>query len=237
MLKLSSPPKTRKIRTQEYFDRRKFLSGSVALLGAATADGWAPAWARQLSLTPPQVEGPYFPTAVPLDFDNNLASVEGRQFPAEGQLTHIGGRVLDQDDRPVMGAKVEIWQCNAFGRYMHPRDTRDAPLDPNFQGYGQMVTGSDGTYRFRTIKPVPYSFRAPHIHFAISGPGFARLVTQMYIKGEPRNEGDRLLNRVRDTKLRQSLIVELNPTPAIEMGSLGGVFDIVLRRDNRFQHR
>lgn len=124
-----------------------------------------------LTATPQQTTGPFYPIELPLDRDNDLARVTGAAAPAQGQITHVLGRVLDREERPIAGARIEIWQCNAFGRYHHPRDTRDAPLDPGFQGYGETVSAADGGYRFRTIKPVSYPGRTPHIHFAVTAPG------------------------------------------------------------------
>ena len=181
--------------------------------------------------TPRQSLGPFYPSLKPLDSDTDLVSVAGHGKRAAGQVAHVMGRVLDAAGRPAGGGRVEIWQCDAFGRYHHPRDAGTEGTgggDPNFQGYGRTVLAADGAYRFRTIRPVPYPGRAPHIHFAVSGPGFEPLVTQMYVAGEPRNAGDWILNRVRDERARASLIVDLRPAPDIEPGALMGVFDIVL---------
>ncbi len=100
------------------------------------------------------------------------------------------------------------------------------PLDANFQGYGRFVTGMDGAYRFRTIKPVPYPGRAPHIHFAINAQAFKPLVTQMYVAGAPENAGDWILNNISDPKVRQSLIVTLEPIG--QSSELLGNFNIIL---------
>jgi protocatechuate 3,4-dioxygenase beta subunit len=181
--------------------------------------------------TPRQSAGPFYPLRLPLDSDADLVTVAGRGRPAAGVVAHVFGRVLDRDGRPLSGARVEIWQCDAFGRYHHPQD-RGGGADPNFQGYGHATVGDDGAFRFRTIKPVPYPGRAPHIHFAVSGRGIERLTTQMYVAGEPLNDHDFLLNRVRDAGARARLIVQLEPAPDIEPRALAGRFDIVL--DGRF---
>jgi protocatechuate 3,4-dioxygenase beta subunit len=181
--------------------------------------------------TPPQARGPFYPLRLPLDSDADLVTVAGRSQPAAGVVAHVFGRVLDRSGRPLAGTRVEIWQCDAFGRYHHPRD-RGGGADPNFQGYGRMAVGEDGAFRFRTIKPVPYPGRAPHIHFAISGRGIDNLTTQMYVAGEALNDRDFLLNRVRDAAARARLIVALEPASDIEPGALAGRFDIVL--DERF---
>jgi protocatechuate 3,4-dioxygenase beta subunit len=169
---------------------------------------------------------------LPLDKDNDLVTVAGNVGTARGQITHVSGRVVDREGRPLSRMRVEIWQCDSNGRYHHPGDRRGVSSDPNFQGYGQFVTGADGGYRFRTIKPVPYPGRAPHIHFAISGPGVEPITTQMYIAGAPENRRDFLLNSIADPNARQQLIVPLEADGP--NGELSGVFDIVLAADQRF---
>ncbi|HSO06485.1 MAG TPA: protocatechuate 3,4-dioxygenase [Pelomicrobium sp.] len=205
--------------------RRRLLAaglsaGAMALLPADLL--------AALLATPRQPRGPFYPLTLPLDRDNDLVRVEGRPGLAQGEITNVVGRVLDTEGRPVAGARVEIWQCNAFGRYHHEHDNQRAPIDPNFQGYGQFVTGEDGAYRFRTIKPVAYPGRAPHIHFAITGPGIAPLVTQMYVAGAPENERDFLLNSIGSEPARRSLIVALDTRTA--GNERVGRFDIVVRR-------
>jgi len=183
--------------------------------------------AAMLPPTPPQTAGPFYPRSFPADSDNDLVQITGRAGIATGTVTYITGRVLDEADRGVSGARVEIWQCDANGRYHYVDDGRsDRPLDENFQGYGQTVTDAAGGYRFRTIRPVPYPGRTPHIHFAVSGPGFQRFVTQMYVAGEPLNERDGVLMGVRDPAARARLMVPLRP--AGEPDTLAGTFDIVL---------
>jgi protocatechuate 3,4-dioxygenase beta subunit len=160
--------------------------------------------------------------------------VAGQPERAKGRVLHVTGRVLDPDGRPVPGARVEIWQTNAFGRYHHPGDRRDVPIDPGFQGYGQDTADADGGYRFRTVEPVAYPagggwMRPPHIHFAVSGPGFERIVTQMYFAGDPLNARDRLLNAIRDPAERARLVVALQPPPPdLDPDSRLAQFDIVL---------
>jgi protocatechuate 3,4-dioxygenase beta subunit len=206
--------------------RRAILTTGLACGGAAVLPGpLAAAWLA----TPRQTEGPFYPLELPLDSDNDLVTVEGREQPAAGIVTHVFGRVLDEAGKPVAGARVEIWQCDASGRYHHPGD-RGGQADPNFQGFGRMAVDAEGGYRFRTIKPVSYPGRTPHIHFAISGAGIERLTTQMYVAGEPLNARDFILNRVRDPAARGRLIVPLEAAPQIEPEALAGRFDIVLDR-------
>ncbi|MGH6932390.1 MAG: hypothetical protein ACREEE_08145 [Dongiaceae bacterium] len=180
-----------------------------------------------LAPTPRQSAGPFYPLSLPLDHDNDLVQVAGRLDPSLGIIVHVGGRVFDLNGRAVAGARVEIWQCDANGRYLHPGDGNPAPRDDGFQGYGQSISADDGAYRFRTIKPVPYPGRTPHIHFAVSGAGLETLVTQMYLAGEPLNERDGLYNRI-DVTERALVTVAFEPAPEIEAGALKAMFDIVL---------
>ena len=179
--------------------------------------------ARAAVVTPSQTAGPFYPATLPLDQDNDLVSVAGSAGLAKGEVVSVAGRLLDTRARPIVGARVEIWQCDANGRYRHPRERGSAPIDPNFQGYGRTVTGADGGYRFRTIKPVPYPGRAPHIHFAISGAGLSPFTTQMYLAGAPQNDADVLFNRL-DPAARTTLLVDFMPGAAEPVGR----FDIVL---------
>jgi protocatechuate 3,4-dioxygenase beta subunit len=206
--------------------RRRMLEGFVAsaaglsLLQSRVA-------AATLPPTPAQTAGPFYPQWFPADTDNDLVHVAGRSGTAKGTVAQISGRILVQDERAVAGARVEIWQCDANGRYHYVRDDRAGPTpDENFQGYGQTTTDAAGGYRFLTIRPVPYPGRTPHIHFAVSGPGIPRFITQMYVAGEPENERDGVLMGVRDPAARARLIVPLEP--AAEPGTLAGTFDIVL---------
>jgi protocatechuate 3,4-dioxygenase beta subunit len=174
--------------------------------------------------TPRQGRGPFYPERLPLDHDNDLIRVEGHPDPARGEVTDLGGRVVDPRGEPIRGARVEIWQCDANGRYIHHLDPGRAPRDPGFQGYGRFVTGTDGGYRFRTIKPVPYPGRAPHIHIAVQAPGRRELVTQIYVDGAPENGKDWLLNAVDDPT---ALIVPFNPSRSGD-ADLAARFDLVL---------
>lgn len=199
------------------------LAGSAALMGA-----WPKAVA-QLLATPPQAEGPFYPLELPLDQDNDLVHVAGSSGVAQGQIVDVAGALLDERGQPLRGVRIEIWQVNGFGRYHHPHDRQDKPWDPNFQGFGHTLSDEQGRYRFRTVRPVAYPGRAPHIHFALRDRRFATFYTQMYIAGAPENARDFLLSRIGDRKARESLIVDLLPTDA-QGASLQGRFDIVLGR-------
>jgi len=154
-----------------------------------------------------------------------------------GERIIVGGRLLDENARPLPHAVVEIWQCNAAGRYLHPKDNHDAPVDPNFHGAGQAVTDVEGWYRFITIKPGAYpwrndhnAWRPSHIHFSVFGPAFlTRLVTQMYFPGDPLLAFDPIFNSVSDARARQRLIATFDWETTKPEWALGYRFDIVLR--------
>jgi protocatechuate 3,4-dioxygenase beta subunit len=205
--------------------RRRMLRGAGVLAAGAAL----PARAAALIATPAQTEGPFYPLSLPLDADNDLVIVEGGPERATGTILHLGGRVLDAGGRPVRGARLEIWQCDAFGVYHHPGD-RGGPADPHFQGFGATTANDEGVWRFRTIEPVPYPGRTPHIHFKIAGPGFEPLTTQMYVAGHPLNERDGLYRRLGEQA--RLVTVDLEPAsdlePGAKSGARRGVFEIVL---------
>ncbi|MFN4088147.1 MAG: intradiol ring-cleavage dioxygenase [Alphaproteobacteria bacterium] len=202
--------------------RRRVIAGGASLVALGAGGQLAAA----LIPTPPQTEGPFYPPEPPLGSDNDLVQVAGRAERAAGTVLHLDGRVLDAAGREVADARVEIWQADARGRYHHPAARGDA--DPNFQGFGRTTTRADGRYRFRTIRPVAYPGRTPHIHFRVAAPGFGAMTTQMYVEGEPLNRTDPILNRIRDEAARASLVVPLVDAEAIEAGALRCSFDIVL---------
>jgi len=172
--------------------RRRFLKGTAAILSAMTA----PSIGAATLLTPRQTAGPFYPAELPLDDDNNLVDVAGQESPARGTHADLAGKLLDRNGKAVAGARIEIWQCDANGRYRHPRDPGRNPIDPGFQGFGHAVTDAEGRYRFRTIRPVPYPGRTPHIHVAVRPPGAETFVTQLYVEGEARNSDDFLFQRI-----------------------------------------
>ena len=156
---------------------------------------------------------------------------------AIGQLIHVRARVVDEDGAPVPGALVEVWHCNAAGKYIHPNDGNDAPPDPNFYGAARLVTGDGGLAELRTVKPGAYPvpetngwWRPPHIHFSVWGRVWlSRLVTQMFFPGEPLNEHDAILNAVRDPQARARCIAALAPTARGPKDALVYDYQIVVR--------
>ncbi len=198
------------------------------LLGAAGVVGVTPylAWAETLLPTPRQSTGPFYPQQLPLDDDNDLTRVAGRVGLAKGQTTDLSGRIVDINGRPMTGVRIEIWQCDANGRYHHPRDNRQVALDENFQGHGHAITDAEGNYRFRTILPVQYPGRTPHIHTAVFPSGHNPLVTQIYIKDEPRNVQDFLFNRI-PVERRPLVMAEFRPTNGGDT-EFNAQFDLVI---------
>jgi protocatechuate 3,4-dioxygenase, beta subunit len=206
--------------------RRRLLRGLTA---AALAAASPLAGAAALIATPAQGKGPFYPLELPLDRDNDLVHVAGQSGTAVGTVIDVVGQLLDEQGHALSGVQIEIWQVNGYGRYHNPRDEQDKPWDPNFQGFGRTVTDAQGAYRFRTVRPVAYPGRAPHIHFALSDSRFATFYTQMYLAGAPENARDFLLTSVRDRQARDRLIVALQPSS--EQGAEQvGRFDIVLGR-------
>lgn len=200
------------------------LPAALMLPAARAADPGTP-----LQATPPQTEGPFYPRDWDGDIDNDLVAVKGEAAMAMGQVLLLKGRVVDVAGRPMAGASVEIWQCDAQGVYRHPRDERgDRRRDSGFQGRGRIFADAAGRYRFRTIRPVPYGGRTPHIHFRVEARDAPALTTQMYVFGEERNARDGVLGSIRDPRQRESVIVRLEPADRLEKGALAGHFDIVL---------
>lgn len=205
--------------------RRQLLQGAAIGAVALAVPG---AFAEELVRTPRQTEGPFYPDHLPLDTDNDLLIINDETTSAVGEITHLSGRVLDARGEPINGAVVEIWQVDNQGAYLHTGSANRETRDKNFQGFGRFLTGSTGEYYFRTIKPVPYPGRTPHIHFAVKTKGREKFTTQCYVKGEPGNERDFVLKAVRDPKARDAIIVEFTPIPESRIGELAAQFDIVL---------
>jgi protocatechuate 3,4-dioxygenase beta subunit len=205
--------------------RRGFLAGLGATALALSAPG---AFADELVRTPRQTEGPFYPDKLPLDTDNDLIIVNNSLTRAVGKITHLSGRILDARGNPVNNALVEIWQVDNKGVYIHTDDSTGKERDTNFQGFGRFLTGSKGEYYFRTIKPVPYGPRTPHIHFKVKKNNKELLTTQCYIKGEPMNKKDGIFRALRDPKARDAVLVDFVPVKGSKVGELAAKFDIVL---------
>ena len=171
--------------------RRHAAAALVALPFCWTGLRAQPAAARLA--TPSQTEGPFYPVDLPPDSDADLLRNGSLRY-ARGQPAWVEGVVTDLQGKPVAGAQVEIWQCDEAGHYHHPGDGGRA--DPSFQGFGRVTVGSDGRYRFRTIRPVAYSGRTPHIHFKVKLQRRELLTTQMYVEGDPHNARDFLWRRL-----------------------------------------
>ncbi len=156
---------------------------------------------------------------------------------ALGERIIVSGRALDEDGRGIANTLIEIWQANAAGRYDHPADRHDAPLDPHFLGVARVMTDANGGYRLTTVKPGAYpwrnhynAWRPQHIHFSLFGPGFAtRLITQMYFPGDPLLALDPIFNSVPDESARQRLIASFDIALTVPEHALGYRFDLVLR--------
>ena len=193
---------------------------ALAVLPAGCAIAQAP------GTTPRQAAGPFYPIDWSGDADADLVRVAGAAAQAQGQVTHLRGRLLAADGSTLAGARIEIWQCDALGVYRHPRD-REARRDPGFQGRGRMLVGSDGRYAFRTILPVPYPGRTPHIHVLVSAPDRQELVTQLYLDGEAGNGRDGIFRRL-DAAAREAVLLRPVPADRVEPGALLAERDIVL---------
>jgi protocatechuate 3,4-dioxygenase, beta subunit len=206
-------------------NRRHFLRNAAFTAALFSTPGL---FAEQLVRTPRQTEGPFYPDHLPIDTDNDLLVINEGTTPAIGEVTYVSGRILDAKGDPIRNALVEIWQCDANGAYLHTGTSNDAKRDKNFQGFGRFLTGSTGEYLFRTIKPVPYPGRTPHIHYKVKRAGKELLTTQCYIKGHPGNEKDGIWRNMKDEKERAAVTVDFAPLKGSRAGELAAKFDLVL---------
>ena len=205
--------------------RRAFLRRTAFATALFTVPGLL---AEELTRTPPQTEGPFYPDHLPLDTDNDLIVINEATTPSLGEITWVSGRVLDSRGQPIRNALVEIWQCDHHGAYLHSGTSNRDKRDANFQGFGRFLTGSTGEYLFRTIKPVPYPGRAPHIHYKVKRSGKELLTTQCYIKGHPGNEKDGIWRNMKDEKQRAAVTVDFAPLKGARAGELAAKFDLIL---------
>jgi protocatechuate 3,4-dioxygenase beta subunit len=212
--------------TTRRLTRRGALRGGLALGAVAL---FAPgAFAEQLARTPRLTEGPFYPDRLPLDSDNDLLIVNNSITPAVGEVTHLTGRVLTASGEPVRDAVVEIWQVDHKGVYLHTADSGRRRRDTNFQGFGRCATGGKGEYYFRTIKPVPYTGRTPHIHVKVKKGERELLTTQIFVNGHPQNRNDMVFAGIRDPLDRELVLVDFKPVKESKIGELAARFEIVL---------
>src|ERR1051325_5923516 len=203
--------------------RRTFLRS----MAFSTALFTVPGAFAELIRTPEQTEGPFYPDKLPLDTDNDLLVINDAITPAVGEITWLSGRILDAQGKPMRNALVEIWQVDNNGAYLHSKTGNSEKRDKNFQGFGRFITGSTGEYLFRTIKPLPYPRRTPHIHYKIKRSGKELLTTQLYIKGHAGNEKDGIWKSL-SSKERALVSMDFMPLNGAKAGELAAKFDVVL---------
>lgn len=213
--------------------RRSLLTVGGATLFASPWFTTRGLYAEELMVTPRLTEGPFYPDRLPLDQDNDLILINDSTTPAVGEITNFSGRILTLAGSPVRNATIEIWQCDANAVYLHSRDSdaKKSQQDANFQGYGKFETASDGGYRFRTIKPVPYPGRpAPHIHIKVSQNGHEVLTTQCMIRGHEGNTNDGVFRRAGDQVKQELILADWKKEPESNLNQWAANFDIVLGR-------
>lgn len=207
-----------------YWDRRKALLG----IGLGASAFLTPGLFADVltNSTPRQTEGPFYPDEMPLDTDNDLLVIGDSITPAVGEVSHLSGTVKNVKGELVKNALVEIWQVGAKGVYLHTKDDRPG-RDENFQGYGRFLTDLKGRYYFRTVKPVTYPGRAPHIHVAVTLNNKRMLTSQCYVKGDKRNDKDFIYKRL--SKVGQKLTtVDFAPIKESKANELNAVWDIII---------
>lgn len=214
------------------FNRRQMISktalGTAALAVPSLLSGAT--FAEELLATATVGEGPFYPDKLPLDTDNDLLLINESIDPGVGEITYLSGRILSKSGDPIRNAFVEIWQCDSQGAYIHSGSANSGKRDSNFQGYGRFLTDSKGRYSFRTIKPVPYPGRTPHIHFGVSKNGHRVFTTQMLVNGHAGNARDGLFREIKDEAARKTILVDFKPMKKSKIGELTANFDIVLGR-------
>lgn len=198
--------------------RRRLINRVLGMTAAALAA--PPMAARAATVLPPIAEGPFYPPPTwrargPFagDWDADLTRVQraGRERLAEGEHLGLELRLVDTAGRVLEGAMVEIWQCDSWGRYRHPRDGAvPTDVDEGFQGYGQARVGANGVMGFRTIRPAPYVGRTPHIHVKVRHPSFGELSSQLFVEGDPGNTRDFVWRRLGAAE-RTAVAMKLQP--------------------------
>jgi protocatechuate 3,4-dioxygenase, beta subunit len=214
-----------------YVNRRHFISAASSTAILSSQVFAAGELANQLTLTPSSTEGPFYPDKLPLDTDNDLLIINDSITPAVGEITHLSGRVFTKSGSPLNNALVEIWQVDSQGIYMHSKEPKREKRDSNFQSYGRFLTNLKGEYYFRTIKPIAYGtrvFRTPHIHVKVSRKGKELLTTQLYIKGEPLNQKDKLYNKIKSAQQKDNVTASFTPLKGSKINELQVQFNIIL---------
>jgi protocatechuate 3,4-dioxygenase beta subunit len=177
--------------------------------------------------TPSATEGPFYPTEIPADDDNDLVRIEDAVREAGGDILHLEGRVLDPAARPLAGVRIEIWQCDDNGVYLHPGSQGGAARDAAFQGFGHSTSDAAGAFSFRTIVPVPYPGRTPHIHLKALMDGSEVLTTQLYRAGFAQNESDGLFRRM-SREEQESVSMTLRPRAGAARPAFDTAVELVL---------
>ncbi|MBA3254831.1 MAG: intradiol ring-cleavage dioxygenase [Burkholderiaceae bacterium] len=194
--------------------RRHFLAGAAGTL--LTPLAVAQTASAALRVSPSQTLGPFYPRNAserPAETDADLLRVEGDRVLTKGLPIYLTGRVLDRRGQPLTNIAVEIWQCDANAVYHHPAGGAETERDPNFQGYGVARTDTAGAFHFRTIKPIAYPGRTPHIHVRVQAPGASAFATQLYLADDPGNRRDFLFSRMSADE-QAALTLRFEPTTA-----------------------
>lgn len=203
--------------------RRDFVSRAAWIAAVSATPGL---FARDLAKTPRTTEGPFYPDKLPLDTDNDLLIITDGITPALGEITHLTGRVLGIDGAPMRNCLVEIWQCDQQGAYLHSGTTNAEKRDRNFQGYGRFLTDLEGRYYFRTIKPVAYPGRTPHIHVAVNRGQERLLTTQLFVKDDPGNARDGIYKSLGDQQ--GAVTADFAAIKDSKIGELAAAFEIIV---------
>jgi protocatechuate 3,4-dioxygenase beta subunit len=198
------------------FTRRLTFRAAAATAVASWVG--APAWAQpRRTPLPAMTEGPYYPPrswrSAQDDWDADLTQVrrQGQVLVARGEPLGLDLALVDARGRTIDGAEFEIWQCDTLAAYRHP-DVPAAPSrhDPGFQGFGTARTDAQGGVRFRTIRPVPYPGRTPHIHVKLRHPSFGEFTSQLFVDGDPGNARDFLWRALRP-EAQAAAAIKLQP--------------------------
>lgn len=219
------------------FNRRQTLQSiaGLSVVGGIGSSFWQPgAFAQTLQDTANRLptaaltEGPFYPDRLPLDTDNDLLVINDSITPGVGEVTYLSGQVFTKTGAPIRNALVEIWQVDAMGVYLHSRSSGSGKRDNHFQGYGRFLTDSAGRYFFRTVKPITYPGRTPHIHVAVSRNGHRVLTTQLLIDGNPQNEKDGVFRRLKTAAERKTVLAKFKKIADSQTTQWTTNFDLVL---------